>query len=63
MSREDIYFCGAAIAWDKQKLEPYNLDLKGIAGLQTKIKILVEDFDKPTPSLFNVANFVLGTNL
>ena len=27
-SREDIYFCGAAIAGDKQKLEPYNLDLK-----------------------------------
>ena len=63
LSRENIYFCGAAIAGDKQKLEPYNLDLKSIAGLQTKIKIPVEDCDKPTPSQFDVANFVLGTNL
>ena len=36
LSREDIYFCGAAIAWDKHKLEPYNLDLKSIADVQTK---------------------------
>ena len=54
---------GAAIAGDKQKLESYNLDLKSIPGIQTKIKIPVEDCDKPTPSLFDVANFVLGTNL
>ena len=57
LSREDTYFCGAAIAGDKQKLEPYNLDLKSIADVQTKIKIPVEDCDKPTPSLFDVANF------
>ena len=42
LSQEDIYFCGAAIAGDKQKLEPYNFDLKSIADLQTKIKIPVE---------------------
>ena len=63
LSLEDIYFCGAAIAGDKQKLEPYNLDSKSMADLQTKIKIPVKDCDKPTPSLFDVANFVLGTNL
>ena len=44
-------------------MEPYNLDLKSTADVQTKIKIHVEDCDKPTPSLFDVANFVLGTNL
>ena len=44
-------------------MEPYNLDLKSIADVQTKIKIPIEDCDKPTPSLFDVANFVLGTNL
>ena len=44
-------------------MEPYNLDLKSIADVQTKIKIPVEDCDKPTPSLFDVAYFVLGTNL
>ena len=33
LSRDDIYFCGAAIAGDKQKLEPYNLDLKSIADV------------------------------
>ena len=37
--------------------------MKSIADLQTKIKIPAEDCDKPTPSLFDVANFVLGTNL
>ena len=37
--------------------------MKSIADLQTRIKIPVEDCDKPTPSLFDVANFVLGTNL
>ena len=63
LSREDVYFCGAAIEGDKQKLEPYNLDLKSIADLQTRIKIPVEDCDKQTPSLFDVANFVLGTNI
>ena len=63
LSREDIYFYGAAIAGDKQKLEPYNLDLKSIADEQTKIKIHVEDCDKPTPSLFDVISFVLGTKL
>ena len=63
LSREDVYFCGAAIEGDKQKLEPYNLDLKSITDLQTRIKIPVEDCDKQTPSLFDVANFVLGTNL
>ena len=35
LSREDVYFCGAAIKGDKQKLEPYNLDLKSITDLQT----------------------------
>ena len=44
-------------------MELYNLDLKGIADLQTRIKIHVEDCDKQTPSLFDVANFVLGTDL
>ena len=63
LSQEDVYFCGAAIEGDKQKLEPYNLDLKSIADLQTRIKIPVEDCDKQTPSLFDIANFLLGTNL
>ena len=40
LSREDVYFCGAAIEGDKQKLAPYNLDFKSIADLQTRIKIL-----------------------
>ena len=46
LSREDVYFCGEAIEGDKQKLAPYNLDLKSIADLQTRIKIPVEDCDK-----------------
>ena len=44
-------------------MEPYNLDLKSITDLHTRIKVPVEDCDKPTPSLFDVANFLLGTNL
>ena len=46
LSREDIYFCGAAIAGDKQKLELYNLDLKSTTDVQAKIKIPLEDCDK-----------------
>ena len=38
LSREDIYFCGAAIVGDKQKLEPYNLDLKSITDEQNQKK-------------------------
>ena len=57
LSREDIYFCGAANEGDKQKLESYNLDLKSIPDLQTIIKIPVEDCDKQTPSLFTIENF------
>ena len=41
-SREDIYFCGVAIEGDKQKREPYNLDLESIADLQSRIKIPLE---------------------
>ena len=37
--------------------------MKSITDLQTKIKIPVEDCDKPTPSLFDIENSVLGTNL
>ena len=37
--------------------------MKSITDLQTRIKIPVEDCDKQLPSLFDVANFVLGTNL
>ena len=36
--------------------------MKSIADLQTRIKILVEVCDKQTPSLFDIENFVLGTN-
>ena len=46
LSQEDIYFCGAAIEGDKQKLASYNLDSKSIADLQTRIKIPAEDCDK-----------------
>jgi ribonuclease D len=61
LSREDIFFCGAAIEGDKKKLAPYNLDVKKTADLQSKIP--VEGCDKQTPSLFDIANFVLGTKL
>src|SRR3954466_1993771 len=38
-------------------------DLKSITDLQTRIKIPLEVCDKQTASLFDVGNFVLGTNL
>ena len=37
LSQEDVYICGTSIEGDNQKLEPYNLDLKSIADLQTRI--------------------------
>ena len=63
LAREDIFFCGAAIGNDVKVLEPYGLHVKNDIDLQTRIHIPKTICSKPTPSLFDLANFVLGTNL
>ncbi|KAM3215298.1 hypothetical protein ACQJBY_067341 [Aegilops geniculata] len=63
LAREDIFFCGAAIGNDVEKLQPYGLDIKNPIDLQTRVKISKTICNKPTPSLFDLANYVLGTNL
>ncbi|XP_037467502.1 Werner Syndrome-like exonuclease [Triticum dicoccoides] len=63
LAREDIFFCGAAIGNDVKVLEPYGLHVKNAIDLQTRIHIPKTICSKPTPSLFDLANFVLGTNL
>ena len=40
LSREDIYFCAAAIKGYKQKLASYNLDLKASLTYKTESKFL-----------------------
>ena len=63
LAREDIFFCGAAIGQDVKMLEPYSLHIKKPIDLQELIDIPITICSKPTPSLFDLANFVLGTNL
>ena len=63
LAREDIFFCGAAIGNDVKMLQPYGLHVKNTIDLQTHIKIPKTTCGKSTPSLFDLANFVLGTNL
>ena len=63
LAREDIFFCGAAIGQDVKMLEPYGLHIKKPIDLQERIDIPITTCSKPTPSLFDLANFVLGTNL
>ncbi|KAM3215300.1 hypothetical protein ACQJBY_067343 [Aegilops geniculata] len=64
LAREDIFFCGAAIGNDVKTLQPYGLHIKNPIDLQARIiDIPPEICSKPTPSLFDLANYVLGTNL
>lgn len=63
LARDDIFFCGVAIGKDVQMLQPYGLHVKKPVDLQKRIDIPTTTCSKSTPSLFDLANFVLGTNL
>jgi ribonuclease D len=56
----NIRFCGAAIVKDVQMLSPYGINITSAYDLQ---KILPNPTNKPTPSLYDLANYTIGTNL
>ncbi|XP_051190605.1 uncharacterized protein [Lolium perenne] len=56
----NIRFCGAAISNDVQMLSPYDIHITSAYDLQ---KILPNPNNKPSPSLYDLANSTIGTNL
>jgi ribonuclease D len=60
LADESIKFCGAAIGNDVDKLSTYGITIPSAIDLQM---ILVNPTKKPIPSLYDLANHYLGTNL
>ncbi|XP_051211594.1 uncharacterized protein [Lolium perenne] len=56
----NIRFCGAAIDKDVQMLSPYGINITSEFDLQ---KILPNPTNKPTPSLYDLTNSTIWTNL
>ncbi|XP_051202048.1 uncharacterized protein [Lolium perenne] len=56
----NIRFCGAAISNDVKKLDRYDIHITSAYDLQ---KVVPNPSTKPTPSLYDLANYTIGTNL
>ncbi|XP_051230217.1 uncharacterized protein [Lolium perenne] len=56
----NIRFCGAAIGNDVKNLSPYGIHITSAYDLQ---KVVPNPTTKPTPSLYDLANYTIGTNL
>ncbi|XP_051196557.1 uncharacterized protein [Lolium perenne] len=56
----NIRFCGAAIGNDVKKLRPHGIHNTSAYDLQ---KVVPNPTTKPTPSLYDLANHTIGTNL
>ncbi|XP_051197157.1 uncharacterized protein [Lolium perenne] len=56
----NIRFCGAAIGNDVKMMSPYGIHITYAYDLQ---KILPNPTNKSTPSLYDLANCTIGTNL
>jgi ribonuclease D len=55
-----ITFCGAAIANDVRMLRSYEIKIPSVYDLQ---KIVLNPTKNPTPSLYDLSNATIGTNL
>ncbi|XP_051221804.1 uncharacterized protein [Lolium perenne] len=55
-----IRFCGGAIGKDVEMMCPYGIDITSAFDLQ---KILPNPTKNPIPSLYDLANSIIGTNL
>jgi hypothetical protein len=55
-----IRFCGSAIANDMRMLSSYGIEIPSVYDLQ---KIFPNPTKNPTPSLYNLSNATIGTNL
>ncbi|XP_051211809.1 uncharacterized protein [Lolium perenne] len=56
----NIRFRGAAIGNDVEMLSPYGIHITSTYDLQ---KVVPNPTTKPTPSLYDLANYIAGTNL
>nr|XP_051222192.1 uncharacterized protein LOC127340489 [Lolium perenne] len=56
----NIRFCGAAIGNDVKMLRHYGIHITYVYDLQ---KVLPNPTNKPTPSLYDLANYTIGANL
>jgi hypothetical protein len=55
-----IRFCGAAIANDVHMLRSYGIEIRSVYDLQ---KIVPNPTKNPAPSLYDLSNATIGTNL
>jgi hypothetical protein len=55
-----IRFCGAAISNDVSMLSSYRIEIPSAYDLQ---KIVPNPTNNPTPSLYDLSNATIGTNL
>ncbi|XP_051222193.1 uncharacterized protein [Lolium perenne] len=56
----NIRFCGAAMGNDVKMLRHYGIHITSVYDLQ---KVLPNPTNNPTPSLYDLANYTIGTNL
>ncbi|XP_051210764.1 uncharacterized protein [Lolium perenne] len=57
---ETIRFCSVAIGKDLEMLNPYGIHITSVFDLQ---KILLNPTNNPIPSLYDLANSIIGANL
>ncbi|XP_044354353.1 uncharacterized protein [Triticum aestivum] len=60
---KDIVFCGAGISQDQEMLGYYGLNIASSFDLQERVEIPKSICSKPTPSLIDLSNYLLGTKL
>ncbi|KAM3355245.1 hypothetical protein ACQJBY_025808 [Aegilops geniculata] len=63
LADEDIVFCAAGIKQDQEMLGHYGLKIASSFDLQERVDIPKNVCSKPTPSLIDLANYLLGTKL
>ena len=63
LADKDIVFCGAGISQDQEMLAYYGLKIASSFDLQQRVEIPKNVSSKPTPSLIDLANYLLGTKL
>ncbi|KAM3336479.1 hypothetical protein ACQJBY_030463 [Aegilops geniculata] len=63
LADRDIVFCGAGIKQDQEMLGYYGLNIASSFDLQERVEIPKSVCGKPTPSLIDLSNYLLGTKL
>ncbi|XP_073351902.1 uncharacterized protein [Aegilops tauschii subsp. strangulata] len=61
LADRDIVFCGAGIKQDQDMLGYYGLNIASSFDLQERVEVPKNVCSKPTPSLIDLSNYLLGT--